>query len=83
MQGVDCRQEPCGPYRCLLSTSSILNLYQQYSYQVAAVNIYGAGPFSEPVYATGSEFVNQTHIFFGRLNIQLNKTKHELLVTTH
>ena len=83
MQGVDCRQEAGGPYRCLISTSSTINIHRQYSYQVAAVSIYGAGPFSEPVIATGSEFVNQTHISFGRLNIQLNKTKHELLVATH
>ena len=57
MQGVDCHQEPGGPYRCLISTASIINLYEQYTYQVAAVNSYGAGPYSELIYAKGIDFV--------------------------
>ena len=60
----DCHQEHGGPYQCMVSTSGGdgLNIYRQYTYQVAAVNSYGFGPFSEPVTATGTEFVHQTHI---------------------
>ena len=75
--GVDCHQEAGGPYRCLLSTSSyILNIHQQYSYQVAAVNSYGVSLFSELVYAKGTEFINENHISLGRLNTK--KAKNEL-----
>ena len=48
---LSCRQEPVGPYRCYL-TSSLLLEDQMYTFQVAAMNGYGVGPFSDPVKAT-------------------------------
>ena len=48
---LSCKQEPVGPYRCYL-TSSLLLENQMYTFQIAAVNGYGVGPFSDPVNAT-------------------------------
>ena len=48
---LSCRQEPVGPYRCYL-TSSLLLEDQMYTFQVAARNGYGVGPFSDPVNVT-------------------------------
>ena len=48
---LSCRQEPVGPYRCYL-TSSLLLEDQMYTFQVATMNRYGVGPFSDPVNAT-------------------------------
>ena len=48
---LSCRQEPVGPYRCYL-TSSLLLEDQMYTFQVAAMNGYGVGPFSDPVNVT-------------------------------
>ena len=48
---LNCSQEPVGPYRCYL-TSSLLLEDQMYTFQVAARNGYGVGPFSDPVNAT-------------------------------
>ena len=60
---LSCRQEPVGPYRCYL-TSSLLLEDQLYTFQVAAVNRYGIGPFSDPVNAT-------LHSQSGKLKIKL------------
>ena len=58
-RGVYCHQELGGPYQCLVPTGGhLLNISWQYSYQVAATSIYGAGPLSEPVYAKGIDFVD-------------------------
>lgn len=48
---LSCRQEPVGRYRCYLTTSLLIE-DQEYSFQVAAMNSYRVGPFSEPVNAT-------------------------------
>ena len=48
---LSCSQEPVGPYRCYL-TSSLLLEDEMYTFQVAAMNGYGVGPFSDPVNAT-------------------------------
>ena len=48
---VDCSVESGGPYRCLLPYS-LFATGVPYSFQVAAVNRYGAGPFSGQVNAT-------------------------------
>lgn len=48
---LNCNQEPLGPYRCYL-TSSLLLEDELYTFQVAAVNGIGVGPFSDPVNAT-------------------------------
>ena len=45
---VNCGVESGGPYRCSLH-SSLFTLGVSYSYQVAAVNSYGVGPFSGQV----------------------------------
>ena len=48
---LSCRQEPVGPYRCYFTSSLLLeDLF--YTFQVAAVNGYGVGPFSSTVSAT-------------------------------
>ena len=49
---VDCGVESGGHYRCLLPSSSLFTTEVPYSFQVAAVNRYGAGPFSGQVNAT-------------------------------
>ena len=48
---LSCTQEPVGPYRCYF-TSSLLLEDQMYTFQVAAMNGYGVGPFSDLVNAT-------------------------------
>ena len=48
---LNCSQEPVGPYRCYLMSSLLLE-DQMYTFQVAAMNRYGVGPFSDPVKAT-------------------------------
>ena len=48
---VDCGVESGGHYRCLL-LSSLSTTEVSYSFQVAAINRYGAGPFSGQVNAT-------------------------------
>ena len=45
---MDCGVESGGPYRCLLP-SSLVTTGVSYSFQVAALNRYGAGPFSGTV----------------------------------
>ena len=45
---MDCGVESGGRYRCLLS-SSLFTHQVPYSFQAAAVNRYGAGPFSGQV----------------------------------
>ena len=45
---VDCGVESGGNYRCLLA-SSLFTIGVSYSFQVAAVNSYGTGPFSNQV----------------------------------
>ena len=47
---LDCRQEPRGPYSCL-ANASLFTSGVAYSFQVAARNMYGIGPFSDPVNA--------------------------------
>ena len=47
---LSCKQEPVGPYGCYL-TSSLLLEDQMYTFQVAAMNGYGVGPFNDPVKA--------------------------------
>ena len=46
-----CDQESGGPYRCLIAGSLFIPT-QTYTFQVAAINSYGVGPFSDPVDAT-------------------------------
>ena len=48
---LDCIQQPIGPYRCYLTNTLFLE-NQTYIFQVAAMNVYGIGPFSDPVNAT-------------------------------
>ena len=48
---VGCGVKSGGPYRCLLP-SSLFTTEVPYSFQVAAVNSYGAGPFSGQVNST-------------------------------
>ena len=53
-KGLDCGQEPGGPYRCLtkiLNDSIHLMQNQKYTFQVAAANGF-VGPYSDPVSAT-------------------------------
>ena len=45
---VECSQEVGGPYSCVVAESLIPSNHA-YSIQVAAVNRYGDGPFSEPI----------------------------------
>ena len=45
-----CGQESGGPYRCLLAGSLFIP-FQTYTFQVAAVNSHGVGPFSSPLSA--------------------------------
>ena len=45
----DCDVESGGRYSCLLPSSSLFTQRVPYSFQVAAVNSYGVGPFSDPV----------------------------------
>ena len=50
-----CHQEPGGPYSCLLAASLFIPDVT-YSFQVAAENVRGVGPFSDPVFtAYGSQ----------------------------
>ena len=46
--GVNCNQEVGGLYSCVVAESRIPN-NQAYSFQVAAVNNYGEGSFSDPI----------------------------------
>lgn len=48
---LNCNQEPVSLHRCYL-TNSLLLENVLYSFQVAAVNGFGVGPFSDPVNAT-------------------------------
>ena len=48
---LSCRQQPVGPYSCYF-TSSLLLEDQLYTFQVAARNGYGVGPFSSAIRAT-------------------------------
>ena len=48
---LNCNQEPLGPYRCYL-TNTLLMEDMLYTFQIAAVNGFGVGPFSDPVNAT-------------------------------
>ena len=48
---LDCIQHPIGPYRCYL-THILFIEGQTYILQVAAVNTYGIGPYSDPINAT-------------------------------
>ena len=48
---LDCIQQPIGPYKCYLTNTLFLE-NQTYIFQVAAMNLYGIGPFSDPVNAT-------------------------------
>ena len=45
---VECRQEPGGPYSCLVA-SSLFIPHVTYSFQVAARNSFGVGSFSNSV----------------------------------
>ena len=47
-----CGQESGGPYRCLIAGSLLFIPTQIYAFQVAAINSYGNGPFSDPVNAS-------------------------------
>ena len=49
-----CGQESGGPYRCIIA-GSLFNPFQMYTFQVAAINDYGIGPFSDPVLAIISQ----------------------------
>ena len=48
---LSCRQQPVGPYSCYF-TSSLLLEDQLYTFQVAARNGYGVGPFGSAIRAT-------------------------------
>ena len=54
-----CRQEPGGPYSCLIATSDFLS-HISYSFQVAAENDIGTGSLSDPVITIYAS--NGTHI---------------------
>ena len=45
-----CRQEPGGPYGCIMP-SDLITISLVYTFQVAASNGYGVGPFSDPIIA--------------------------------
>ena len=51
-QSVTCSQEPIGPYKCYMSSLFFTN--ERYTFQVAARNSFGVGPFSVPVTATAA-----------------------------
>ena len=48
---LSCRQEPIGPFRCYI-TPLLFKENQMYTFQVAAVNVHGVGPFSNTVSAS-------------------------------
>ena len=48
---LECVEQPIGPYKCYL-TNKLLLEDETYILKVAAMNIYGIGPFSDPVNTT-------------------------------
>ena len=47
----ECRQEPGGPYSCVVAASLFIPNVT-YSFQVAAQNVYGIGSFNIPILTT-------------------------------
>ena len=59
-----CGVESGGPYKCLFSDSVLdTTTGVSYTFQVAAVNRYGAGPFSDPVIGVSSGRYNYIIIY--------------------
>ena len=56
--GVHCHAESIGSFTCLLSAQPLSIVEkEQYQFQVAAVNKYGTGPFSEPINVSPSSLL--------------------------
>ena len=71
-----CGQESSGPYRCLIAGRLFISS-QTYTFQVAAINNYGVGPFSYPInttLTTQGMMMHAHHMYYCQL---INTWKHE------